>query len=72
MKLCIIINLYGDEDFKIKVYRMFLYYGKLLFPFKEEEKADKIVKQTQWKVKVLNEAWKRWNRQKGIVLEYVP
>lgn len=51
---------------------MFLYYGKLLFPFKKEEKADKIVKQTQWKVKVLNEAWKRWNRQKGIVLEYVP
>lgn len=40
---------------------MFLYYGKLLFPFKEEEKADKIVKQTQWKVKVLNEAWKRDN-----------
>lgn len=61
MKLCIIINLYRDEDFKIKVYRMFLYYGKLLFPFKEEEKADKIVKQTQWKVKVLNEAWKRDN-----------
>lgn len=66
------------EDFKIKVYRMFLYYGKLLFPFKKEEKADKIVKQTQWKVKVLNEAWKRDNvgiDKKELyskLLEYVP
>lgn len=66
------------KDFKVKVYRMFLYYGKLLFPFKKEEKADKIVKQTQWKVKVSNEAWKRDNvgiDKKELyskLLEYVP